>query len=287
MKATLLVCEAFMRKHPIAASRLLESHSTRQLGELFEKASDKSVAPTIELMSADRGADCLAAMERKAAVRLFAAMHTEFQLAIMRVAAQEVRDALLAALDDEISEPLKVMLRYPRGTVGELMDAFVFSVPDDVTVQETLKRARAASLEVPSYIYVVDRKQKLVGVASLKNLIRAKRADPVSSLMNRDVVALNPLAPQTAMIKSPYWRSFHTLPVTEEDGVFLGVVRYETISRLREELAPEGGDKHIVDTALALGELYWLGLAGVMDGIAGRAKETTTARNTKPEESSP
>ncbi|HSS63844.1 MAG TPA: CBS domain-containing protein [Gammaproteobacteria bacterium] len=286
MSATLMVFDAFMRRHPIAAARLLEKYSPRQLGELFEKASQESVAPTLEYMSADRGADCLATMEPKSAARLLAALHTDFQLAIMRVSKPAVREALLVALDDEISEPLKLMLRYPEGTVGELMDAFVFTVPNDITVQETLKRARAASLEVPFYVYVLDRTQRLVGVASLKNLIRAKRSDPVSSLMNRDVVALNPMALKSAMVKSTHWRSFHTLPVTEEDGVFLGVVRYETISRLREELGPEGGNEHFVDTALALGELYWVGLAGVMDGIAGRARDTTDASYMKPKEGS-
>ncbi len=278
MNSTQLVCEAFMRKHPAAASRLLENFSPRQLSELFEQSSAEAIAPTLEYLSSDHGADCLAHMKPESAARLLAAVHTDFQVAMLRVAKPEVRDRLLKALDDKISEPLRLMLRYPEGTVGELMDAFVFTVPDDISVQETLKRARAASLEVPFYVYVVDRTQKLVGVASLKNLIRAKRADPISSLMNRDVVALNPLAPQKEMIKSPYWRTFHTLPVTEEDGVFLGVVRYETISRLREELEPESEDEHIVDTALALSELYWVGLAGVIDGIAGRARETTPGR---------
>lgn len=284
MSATQLVCEAFMRKHPNVAARLLENYSSRQLSELFEKVSEESVAPTLEYLSADRGADCLAVMDPKAAARLLAALHTDFQIAILRVTKPDARETLLNALDEEIAEPLKIMLRYPEGTVGELMDAFVFSIPDDITVQETLKRARAASLEVPFYVYVLDRKQRLVGVASLKNLIRAKRAEPVTSLMNRDLVALNPLAPKTEMVKSPFWRSFHTLPVTEEDGVFLGVVRYETISRLREELGPERSKEHILDTALALGELYWVGLAGVMDGIAGRARETSTERSTNSKE---
>lgn len=287
MNATLLVFDAFMRRHPMAAARLLEKYSTRQLGRLFEQASEACVAPALEYMSADRSADCLAAMKPELAARLLAALHTDFQLAIMRVSKPSVREMLLEALDDEISEPLKTMLRYPEGTVGELMDAFVFTVPNDISVQETLKRARAASLEVPFYVYVLDRKQRLVGVASLKNLIRGKRSDLVSSLMNRDVVALNPVALQSAMVKSPYWRSFHTLPVTEEDGVFLGVVRYETISRLREELNTEGGNEHIVDTALALSELYWVGLAGVVDGIAGRARDTTEARDLTFKERSP
>lgn len=283
MNATLTVCDAFMRRHPLAAARLLEKYSSRQLKELFEQASSDSVAPTLEYLSADLGADCLAVMNAKAAAGLLAALHSDVQIAILRVAKPSVQKKLLEALDDEIAGPLRVMLRYPEGTVGELMDAFVFSVPDDLTVQETLKRARAASMEMPFYVYVVDRKQRLVGVASLKNLIRGKRSDTISSLMNRDVVALKPMAPQKVMIKSPYWRTFHTLPVTEEDGVFLGVVRYETISRLREELEPESRDEHIIDTALALGELYWVGLAGVMDGIAGRARETTplAARKSK------
>lgn len=284
MSATRLVCDAFMRKHPLAAARLLEKYSSRQLGELFEQASGSSIGPTLEHMSADVGADCLAAMKPDAAARILAELHSDFQVAILRVTAPSIRESLLKALDDEISEPLEIMLRYPEGTVGELMDAFVFSVPDDLTVQETLKRARAASLEMPFYVYVLDRKQKLVGVASLKHLIRAKRSDPVSSLMNRDVVALHPSAPQKDMVKSPYWRTFHTLPVTEDDGVFLGVVRYETISRLRDELVPDSGREHIVDTAMALGELYWVGLAGVMDGIAGRAREPAAPRNSKPEE---
>jgi magnesium transporter len=279
MSATPLVCNAFMRKHPVEAARLLEKYSSRQLAALFEQTSSESVAPTLEHMSPDLGADCLAAMETRSATQLFALLHTDCQLAVMRVSKPVIREALLEALGNEISEPLKVMLRYPEGTVGELMDAFVLTVPDDITVQEALKRARAVALELPFYVYVLDRKQRLVGVISLKNLIRGKRSELVSSLMNRDVLALNPLAPKAAMVKSPYWRSFHTLPVTDEDGVFLGVVRYQTISRLREELGPESGEEQVMDTALALGELYWMGLAGVMDGIAGRARDTDTTRD--------
>ena len=286
MSGMLLVLDAFMRRHPGAAARVLEQYSSRQLGELFDQASNESAATALEYLSADRGAECLAIMRPESAARLLAALHTDFQLAIMRLLKPDIRKVLLDALDDKISEPLERMLRYPEGTVGELMDAFVFTVPNDISVQEALKRARAASLEVPFFVYVLDRQQKLVGVASLKKLIRAKRSDPVSSLMNRDVVALNPLAEKSAMVKSPHWRAFHTLPVTEEEGVFLGVVRYETISRLREEQDPKGGDGDIIDTALALGELYWVGLAGVMDGMAGRARDRQTARVTKPKEGS-
>ena len=51
-----------------------------------------------------------------------------------------------------------------------------------------------------------------------------------------------------------------------------------------QSICDERSKEHILDTALALGELYWVGLAGVMDGIAGRARETSTDRRTNSKE---
>jgi len=137
---------------------------------------------------------------------------------------------------------------------------------------------------MPFYVYVLDRTQTLVGVVSLKKLIRARRADPISSIMRRDIVSLSAVSPQSEIVKTPHWREFHTLPVTDEDNLFLGVVRYETIARLREELVHATNDGGILDTALALGELYWMGLSGVMDGISGRGSEAATRQATNERE---
>jgi magnesium transporter len=229
-------------------------------------------------MTVERAADCLETMGAPISARLLSKTHPDFQVAALRLLKPATCKTLLAELEPEIAKPLEQMLRYPPGTAGGLMDPFVFTVPDDVTVKETLKRARVASLEMPFYVYVVDRTQTLVGVVSLKKLIRARHADPISTVMRRDVVSLSAMAPQPEIVKNPHWREFHTLPVTDEDNLFLGVVRYETIARLREELADASNDEGMLDTALALGELYWIGLSGVMDGIAGRGTERAAKR---------
>ena len=220
-------------------------------------------------------------MDPKTALALVANLHPDAQVAMMRLLSSATRDAIISGLPPELSEPLRRMLKFPKGTVGELMDPLVFTVPEDITVQEALKRARSAKLEMPFYVYVVDRNQVLVGVVSLKNLIRARRNNPISSVIKRELVSLSAASARVEMLKLPYWREFHTLPVTDDDGQFQGVVRYQTVAKLREEAAGESAAEGLLDTALALGELYWMGLSGVLDGIAGRDR---AGANRRPEE---
>lgn len=270
MTAMMLICNEFMRTHPVAAARLLEQMPAGQVSAFMETADSGSGARTVEHMNLERAADCIGEMNLDAAIGLIAELHPDAQVSVLRLMPAKTRAPLIEGLPEEISEPLKRMLRYPKGTVGELMDPFVFTVPEDILVQEALKRARAAKLEMPFYVYVLDRNQRLVGVVSLKNLIRTKRNNPVSSVIHHELVSLNAASAQADMLKSPHWREFHILPVTDDDGLFQGVVRYQTIARLREELGGESGNDDILETALALGELYWIGLSGVVDGFAGR-----------------
>jgi magnesium transporter len=284
MNATLMVCDAYMRNHPIAAARLLEQMPPEDLAVLFDSADAASAAPAFEHMTVERAADCLGTLGAPLGARLLSKTHPDFQVAALRLLKPAACSTLLAELEPEVAKPLEQMLRYPPGTAGGLMDPFVFTVPDDITVKEALERARVASLEMPFYVYVLDRTQTLVGVVSLKKLIRARRGEPVSTVMRRDIVSLSAMAPQAEIVKTPHWREFHTLPVTDEDNLFLGVVRYETVARLREELSDAKNDEGMLDTALALGELYWMGLSGIMDGISGRGSEPAARRATNERE---
>lgn len=284
MNTTLLVCNEFMRTHPVAAARLLEQIPAGQVSDFLATADSTSAARTLEHMNMELAAACLEEMEPEAAIGLVGELHPEAQVSVLRLMPATARKPLIDGLPEELSGPLKRMLKYPKGTVGELMDPFVFTVPEDISVQETLKRARAAKLEMPFYVYVLNREQVLVGIVSLKNLIRTKRNNPLSSEMRRELVSLNAASAQAEMLKSPYWREFHILPVIDDDGLFQGVVRYQTIARLREERAGEPGKDDLLETALALGELYWMGLSGVVDGFSGRRDRDPVERARTSEE---
>ena len=62
--------------------------------------------------------------------------------------------------------------------------------------------------------------------------------------------------------------------MVDHDGRFLGVLRHRRMRQLQEEDTPASGDDRAVRTVMALGEVYWLGLCGLLQGIAATASES-------------
>ncbi len=77
--------------------------------------------------------------------------------------------------------------------------------------------------------------------------------------------------PTTAVRTHPGWRSFHALPVTDEEGRLVGAIRYQTLRRLEQEIDAARGEQITTQTVGALGELFHLGVAGMIEGVASAA----------------
>lgn len=78
---------------------------------------------------------------------------------------------------------------------------------------------------------------------------------------------------QEDVIRSPYWREFRALPVVDGEDRFLGAIRYQTAQALRDDLYRTRNGQGVLGTVLSLGELYWVGLSGVLataDKAGGR-----------------
>jgi hypothetical protein len=61
------------------------------------------------------------------------------------------------------------------------------------------------------------------------------------------------------------------MPVTDEEGRLVGAIRYQTLRRLEQEADGGEGARRTTVTVGALGELFHLGLAGMVEGVAAAA----------------
>jgi len=178
-----------------------------------------------------------------------------------------------------MAERLNLLLRYPEGTAGALMDPRALALPQDIPVGEALARVRHAARDVLYYLYVVDRAQVLVGVLNLRELMLAPRKAEVASVMRPHVARLSARADRASILAHPGWREFHALPVVDDAGLFLGVIRYETVRRLEEDRGSAGQSANALTTVLTLGELCWRGMSLVLADLAsGVAPAKSTDR---------
>lgn len=247
---------AFADAHPAEAAGVLEKLPAEKAAPLLLSLQPEAMERLLEQLPADFAAECLLTLERPAACRLLVSLDLELQMRLLRRLDARQRDDLLGDFKPELAATLRRMLRYPDDTAGALMEAPLASVPDDISVREALKRVRRVRRGLKFYVYVVNSQEQLTGVVTLHELLNASAARRVSDIMVRKVVSLPAGETMSVVAESPYWRKYNALPVTDQDGVLVGVIRQRNLRRFLDSRQILNGPGSGVGVILSVGELF-------------------------------
>lgn len=152
------------------------------------------------------------------------------------------RKDLLAALSSDQAAAVAALLRYPSDTAGGIMDNRFLAVRADQTVEASLAELRASPRQRTDdvlYIYVTDETQKLLGVVSLRELVFAAAGQRVSEIMNREVWHLRVTDDQEEVSRRIQHHRLLGLPVVDDQGRLVGVVKIRDAIRVAQTEATE------------------------------------------------
>jgi len=265
---------AFLDAHPREAARALERMPAEERAAVVRAGAEEAGAALGEMV-APAAAECLAVLSPDEAAPALDRLAPDVAISLLRRVPDDVADRLITGLPDTKQRQLRRVLRYPEGTAGAVMDPMVVALPDDISIGEARVRLRREPRGLLHYLYVVDRDGMLKGVLDIPELMRARARDPIASAMHAPVEHVPAWTPAAAVRAHPAWRSFHALPVSDEAGRFAGAIRYQTLRRLEHEAEAGGAAVPTGITVGALGELFHLGLAGFVEGVAGAAAPRT------------
>jgi magnesium transporter len=175
-----------------------------------------------------------------------------------------------------VARSLQSLLRFPENTAGALMDPAGLALPEDLTVREALARIRELPEQTRYDVYVVDREQVLVGVLNLRELLLARPQALLLDVMVREPLRLHAQDDRSVVIGHPGWKRAHALPVVDEKGSYIGVVRYRILRQLEEELL--GGRGQDANTSEALGALFAAGAGGLLDALTTASSSGSRGR---------
>jgi magnesium transporter len=270
------LCAAFLASHPNEAGRVLETLTPAAVGPLLDAVDRDVAAAVVQRMVAGRAAACLERLGARRAARIVQLLPLDAAALILRCLPEATGSEIVAALPRAAGGPLERLMRYPDGTAGASMDPKIFVVPNDVNVRDAARRLRRNPRSALYYVYVVDRALRLVGVLTLRELMLAGRDTPLVSVMHGNPITIGPLASHRELIDHGGWHRFHALPVVDSEGVLLGVVRYEAMRKIEEQLRP-AVHNGALDLAVSLSELYVRGLNGIVSGLAPSATAASSA----------
>ncbi|WP_040252442.1 magnesium transporter [Psychroserpens mesophilus] len=244
--------------------KLLDSETTSDIlteldedtrEKILENLSAKEIAEEIEELDTDDAADIIAELSEERQAEVISQIE-----------------------DDEHRDEITELLAYDEDTAGSLMAKELVKVYETWTVAGCLRRIRGQAKDVTRVhsIYVVDKKEKLIGRLSLKDLIVAKSEQKIAEISNSNVdyVFVDDDVEDVARVMSKY--DLEAIPVVDTNQTLLGRITIDDIVDVLKEEADKDyqmaagitGDVEADDSILELtrARLPWLFL-GLVGGV--------------------
>jgi magnesium transporter len=273
---------AFMESHPEEAALTMERMPLEDAHALLHETPLPVAASVIVRMAPPFAVECLLYLPIRFAGELLAAMPRDHSALVLRRMRNETRDRLLDAAPARTSAALSVLLRFPEGTAGALMDPEVLSLPQDITAGAALDYVRRPRTRISYYIYIVDRSRRLAGVINLRELVESSEDKLLGEVMHSPVLRLYVHADPIAMRAHPGWLDYYALPVVDAQGMLVGLLRYKTLRAAYPDVTVAGAPDPLA-ASLALGELFWSTLGQFLQAIWPAASPVKTTDSEEPD----
>ena len=205
--------------------KLLDSETTSEIlmeldedtrEKILKNLSAKEIAEEIEELDTDDAADIIAELP------------------------ESRQQEVISQIEDEAHKAeIRELLAYDENSAGGLMAKELVKVYETWTVAGCIRRIRAQAANVSRVhsIYVVDKKDKLIGRLSLRDLITAKTDQKIADIYisNVDYVFVDEDVEEVAKIMAKY--DLEAIPVVDKNQTLLGRITIDDIVDVIKEEA--------------------------------------------------
>jgi len=248
--------EMLMNLSPPDIAELISDLDDEEQAVIFRILPRQVASVTFAYFDLDVQEGLLKALGRNQVSEILNDMTPDDRTALLEELPAEVTIQLLALLSPEEQRIARSLLGYPEETIGRLMTPDYIAVRESWTVADVLAyiRQNGRDSETLNVIYVVDEHGKLIDDLRIRELLLAPLEKRVSDLVDRQFEALKATDDQETAVAAFRKHDRVALPVTDSEGVLLGIVTVDDILDVAEAEATE--DIHKFGATEALDEPY-------------------------------
>jgi magnesium transporter len=218
--------------HPATvAETLAEEFSVEENWRFLSHTSIRHQAAIFEYFPIDWQVKMVAGTGRQHMARLIEQMSHDDRVDLLRRLRPRVAEELLRLVDEADRRDIATLVKYGENTAGALMTTDYAWLPANITVGEALDRLRlqAPDRETIYIVYVLDDNRKLLGVASLRDLILANRHALIRDVMEEDVVTVKVTDDREHVAKELARYNLIAIPVINDQRQLVGIVTHDDV----------------------------------------------------------
>lgn len=248
----------FLSNHPKDAARLLEKHDTVDLVEYTVQIPDKVLAEIFLYMNPAIVNSCLCSYETEKAVSVLELFSIERAALLLRRMPAKVRFRLLRKMSALTKNMLKLVLRYPEGTAGQITDPNVLTINMERTISEMINTIQSNYQQVHSRIYILDDDQHLVGMVNVQDVLINDPETPLRKIMSEPESSISARDSLVNVRENSLWRDKDYLPVIDQSGKFIGILKRSVmLDALTKDYSDTRYDNGIVESVMLIAEIFW------------------------------
>lgn len=234
------------KAYPVEVARLLSTLRGPERAQAFEILLEESeashVADVMSEMSPSESVRLLEELKPDQIAKYLSEMPADDATSL----ASRLRDPLaaqvLALMEAEPAADVRELLEHEERTAGRIMTRNYFALDEEVTIAEavTALQKRSEEFEMVFYVYVVDKRDHLVGVVSLRKLLTTPPSTQLKRIMVQDVISAKTSADQEEVARLVAEYNLLAIPVVDSEDKLVGIVTVDdVIDVLQEEVAED------------------------------------------------
>lgn len=230
----------------------LHPHALANIWNVFNEHENTLIINTLDLESS---ASVLSELDSKEREDVFKNSNTQWisdrleeleskeVVDILKDLPEHEANSILRKFNLKYAKKIQSLLQYEDETAGGIMGSDFFGVMPDATMGEIVryfrKQLEEDDLENIHFVYVLDKKNHLLGYIPIRKLITEKSNKLISSVMSKIPQTVTPDIDQeqVAFIFKDY--DLITLPVVSKENVLLGVISIDDVVDVLEHEASE------------------------------------------------
>ncbi len=198
-------------------------------------------AEAVSEMETESAVALLAALNRDDVTRLLQELPSDDATLLVAEMPEDLRDELLETMKTEHSTVVNELLGFADETAGRIMTPDYFALDEELTISEaiTALQKRSEEFEMAFYIYVVDSRNHLLGVVSLRQLLLNPPSTPLRKIMIGDVIKVTTDTDQEEVARLVATYNLLAVPVVDQENKLAGIITVDDIIDVMREEATE------------------------------------------------
>jgi magnesium transporter len=195
-------------------------------------------AEVLSLLQFATRSELLAKLEPEAAGMIVRHMPADDAAEALRELPEERSEEILSRLG-EGAEEIEFLLEYAESTAGAIMSPNFLALPEELDVQSAIERVRRYDADASFYVYVVDEREFLVGVVSLRQLILQPPDKQLRDFMTPDPIRVWTDTDQEEVARVVSRYDILAVPVVSASNRLVGVVTVDDVIDVMRQEATE------------------------------------------------